>query len=125
MTKASIQYSSLWSDDFTDDLFVRGLRNWLKKGRVTHDTSHAKPYHYAKVPATAAYIGKKFAREFRSKKHIMGIFDEGCMGMFNAIIPDELLHPTGIFKERLRQSALYAKMRTVSDAEARQVLNWL
>ena len=25
----------------------------------------------------------------------MGVFDEGCMGMYNAIIPDELLHPTG------------------------------
>ncbi len=41
----------------------------------------------------------------------MGIFDEGCMGMYNAIIPDELLHPTGVFKERLSQSALYAAMR--------------
>jgi hypothetical protein len=46
----------------------------------------------------------------------MGVFDEGCMGMYNAIIPDELLHPTGVFKERLSQSALYAAM-TVSDAE--------
>jgi hypothetical protein len=54
----------------------------------------------------------------------MGVFDEGCMGMFNAIIPDELLHPTGVFKERLSQSALYAKMRTVSDAEARTVYDW-
>ena len=25
----------------------------------------------------------------------MGIFDEGCMGMFNAIIDDELLNPRG------------------------------
>ena len=41
----------------------------------------------------------------------MGVFDEGCMGMYNAIIPDELLHPTGVFKERLSQSALYAAMR--------------
>ena len=40
----------------------------------------------------------------------MGVFDEGCMGMYNAIIPDELLHPTGVFKERLSQSALYAEM---------------
>ena len=40
----------------------------------------------------------------------MGIFDEGCMGMYNAIIPDELLHATGVFKERLSQSALYAAM---------------
>ena len=55
----------------------------------------------------------------------MGVFDEGCMGMFNAIIPDELLHPTGVFKERLSQSALYAAMRTVTDAEARAVLDWL
>ena len=29
------------------------------------------------------------------------------MGMYNAIIPDELLHKLGIFKERLSQSALY------------------
>ena len=37
----------------------------------------------------------------------MGIFDEGCMGMYNAIIPDELLNPMGVYKERLSQSALY------------------
>ncbi len=36
------------------------------------------------------------------------------MGMYNAIIPDELLHPTGVFKERLSQSALYAAMCQVS-----------
>jgi hypothetical protein len=47
------------------------------------------------------------------------------MGMFNAIIPDELLHPTGLFKERLSQSTLYAEMLRVSDAEAREVLRWL
>ena len=41
----------------------------------------------------------------------MGIFDEGCMGMYNAIIPDELLFPLGVFKERLSQSALYAASR--------------
>ncbi len=55
----------------------------------------------------------------------MGIFDEGCMGMYNAIIDDELLNPAGIFKERLSQSALVAKMRTVSDAEANAVYQWL
>jgi L-fucose isomerase-like protein len=55
----------------------------------------------------------------------MGIFDEGCMGMYNAIIPDELLGPVGVFKERLSQSALFAKMRTVSDQDARAVYDWL
>jgi L-fucose isomerase-like protein len=47
------------------------------------------------------------------------------MGMFNAIIPDELLHPTGVFKERMSQSSLYAKMLTVSDKEARAAYEWL
>ena len=47
------------------------------------------------------------------------------MGMYNAIIPDELLHPTGVYKERLSQSTLYAKMLAVSDEEARRVYEWL
>jgi len=47
------------------------------------------------------------------------------MGMFNAIIPDELLHATGVFKERLSQSALYARMLTVPDHEARGVFEWI
>jgi L-fucose isomerase-like protein len=55
----------------------------------------------------------------------MGVFDEGCMGMYNAIIPDELLHPTGVFKERLSQSALYAAMRSISSDEAQEVRAWL
>jgi len=46
------------------------------------------------------------------------------MGMFNAIIPDHLLHPTGVFKERLSQSSLYARMLTVTDKEARAVFDW-
>ena len=45
--------------------------------------------------------------------------------MYNAIIPDELLSPVGVYKERLSQSALFAKMRTVSDAGARAVYDWL
>jgi L-fucose isomerase-like protein len=55
----------------------------------------------------------------------MGIFDEGCMGMENAIIPDRLLHATGVFKERLSQSALYHETMRVSDREARDVLRWI
>ena len=40
------------------------------------------------------------------------------MGMYNAVIDDELLNGLGIYKERLSQSALYAEMLTVADAEA-------
>lgn len=45
--------------------------------------------------------------------------------MFNAIIPDDLLHATGVFKERLSQSALYYAMTQVPDSEADAVRAWL
>jgi L-fucose isomerase-like protein len=55
----------------------------------------------------------------------MGIFDEGCMGMYNAIIQDELLNPMGVFKERMSQSALYYETTQVSDEEAKAVRKWM
>ncbi len=124
LTKAGVNYSTIWSEDFTDDFFSAGLRTWMKKGRINHDTSHVIPYKKAGVPPAAEKIGIEFAKKFREQKAIMGVFDEGCMGMYNAIIPDSLLHPTGIYKERLSQSTLYAKMLTVKDAEARAVYDW-
>jgi hypothetical protein len=46
------------------------------------------------------------------------------MGMFNAIIPDALLNPCGVFKERLSQSALYHETTQTSEAEARRICQW-
>ena len=63
-------------------------------------------------------LGEALAEQLQRDKAIMGVFDEGCMGMFNAIIPDELLNPTGVYKERLSQSALYYETTQVSDDEA-------
>jgi hypothetical protein len=123
LTKANVTYSSLWSEDFKDDFFLKNLRSWLTTGTVKHDASHVKPLKKLRVPSSAAKMGREFGQRLKREKLIMGVFDEGCMGMFNAIIPDELLHPTGVFKERLSQSSLYAKMRTVSDKEARGVYN--
>jgi hypothetical protein len=125
LTKAGVRYSTLWSEDFTDTFFREGLRQWLNEGAVTHDQSHVKDLGLLKLPVADEQLAKQVALKFRQQKAIMGVFDEGCMGMFNAIIPDELLHPTGIFKERLSQSTLYAAMQKVSDTEARDVLNWL
>lgn len=47
------------------------------------------------------------------------------MGMYNAIVPDELLHPMGFFKERMSQSALYAGMLKVPTELAQSVRSWL
>ena len=125
MTKAGIPYSTLWSEKFNDSFFTSGLRDWLDTGVVTHNQSHVKDLQLLKLPVDDERIGHRAASQLKQQKAIMGVFDEGCMGMFNAIIPDELLNPTGVFKERLSQSTLYAAMQQVSDAEAREVLNWL
>ena len=125
LTKAGVKYSTLWSEKFEDEFFLTGLAAWLKTGAVQHPTPHARPFARAKVPTKATGIAKRIASELRRRKSIMGVFDEGCMGMFNAIIPDELLFQTGVYKERLSQSALYYAATQVSDAEAAAVFAWL
>ena len=125
LTKAGVRYSTLWSQDFTDDFFRTKLRQWLKTGRIAHDTSHVQPLDNIKVPARVAKLGGELAAQLRCEKAILGVFDEGCMGMFNAIIPDHALHACGVFKERLSQSALYHETTLVSDAEANAVRAWL
>ena len=125
LTKAGVRYSTLWSEDFTDVFFRAKLRQWLKTGRITHDTSHVRPLDEMKVPSRALNLGKQLATVLRREKVIMGVFDEGCMGMFNAIIPDQALHACGVFKERLSQSALYAETVRVANTEAAAVRAWL
>ncbi len=125
LTKAGVKYSTIWSDDFTDEFFLKALRQWLETGHVRHKTSHVMKLKDVKIPGPERKLGVALAEELRRDKAIMGVFDEGCMGMFNAIIPDELLHPTGVFKERLSQSSLYFESTQVSDREAREVRKWL
>lgn len=125
LTKAGVKYSTLWCEDFTDAVFKSKLAKWLKTGALRHDTSHAKPLAKTKVPASAEKTGARIAASLKREKAIMGVFDEGCMGMFNAIIPDHALHACGVFKERLSQSALYHEATTVADAEADGVRAWL
>ncbi|MEM7577948.1 MAG: fucose isomerase [Planctomycetota bacterium] len=124
LTKAGVKYSTLWSIDFDDDYFLSRLETWLKTGACKHTTRHVTALSKATLPGAAKKQGEQLAAELSKRKAIMGVFDEGCMGMFNAIIPDHLLNPTGVFKERLSQSALYAEMQTVARKEAQAVYDW-
>jgi hypothetical protein len=125
LTKAGVPYSTIWSKDFTDEYALDGLKRWLDGEFIEHDESHIQPLGVQEISAHAEEVGSKIATQLLEEKAILGIFDEGCMGMYNAIIPEELLHPMGIFKERLSQSALYAAMRLVKDEEAQSIRNWL
>ncbi|MCG6155735.1 fucose isomerase [Rubinisphaera margarita] len=123
LTKAGVDYSTLWSIDFQDEYFLSRLRDWLNTGVCRHDESHVRSFGGAD-DAEANEVGSRLAEELLRDKAIMGVFDEGCMGMFNAIIPDDLLHSCGVFKERLSQSALYYETMQTSDEEAREVRKW-
>ena len=125
LTKMDVKYSTIWSKNFSDSYFKRGLRQWLNEGEISHDQSHVKNIQLLSLPLRDVQIGRLEAKKFRTNKAIMGVFDEGCMGMHNAIIPDELLNLTGVFKERLSQSALYAAMLKIKDEEAVAVYDWL
>jgi hypothetical protein len=124
LTKMGTPYSTIWSVDFTDAWFLDGIREWVQTGRIVHDASHVRPLPPLAASAEVA-LGEALAAELLTEKAIFGVFDEGCMGMYNAIIDDELMNPLGIFKERLSQSALWADMNTVTDDDARAVLGWL
>ena len=89
--------------------------------RCAHDTRHVHALEAFRCRRGGGRSARNWPAELRRDKAIMGVFDEGCMGMYNAIIPDENLMPLGVFKERLSQSALYAAMREVRDDEARAV----
>ncbi|GAA3614998.1 L-fucose/L-arabinose isomerase family protein [Nonomuraea rosea] len=124
LTKAGRPYSVLWSEDFTDAWSRHGLKTWLDSGELHHDIAHVTDYQHTDGGVEVA-LGKAVARQLATEKAIIGVFDEGCMGMYNAIIDDELLNPLGIYKERLSQSALVAEMLRVGDEEARQARTWL
>ena len=124
LTKIGRAYSSIWTVDGTDDWFQNGVREWLATGRLAQDMTHV--HELPPLAATEeAELGRAVAEQLLADKAIIGTFDEGCMGMYNAILDDELLNPLGIYKERLSQSALWAEMQRVGDAEAEAVGDWL
>ncbi|MCU0875299.1 MAG: fucose isomerase, partial [Pirellulaceae bacterium] len=125
LTTAGVKYSTLWSEDFSDAGFQEQLADWLENGRLKHKTSHVVPLKKIKIGSKERKLGEALAAQLCREKAIMGIFDEGCMGMFNAMIPDQMLNATGVYKERLSQSALYYETTQVSDDEARAVRRWM
>ncbi|MBO0898532.1 fucose isomerase [Cellulomonas sp. zg-ZUI22] len=123
MTKMGRDYSTVWTVDGSDAWFQDAIASWLTTWRIEHDASHVRALDLGASPERE--LGEALAAQLLREKAIIGVFDEGCMGMYNAIIDDELLNPTGIYKERLSQSALWALMQTVPDEVADGVHQWL
>ena len=52
LTKAGVHYSTLWSEDFTDEFFLRGLRQWLagRAGGARHSATCSRSAQF-RLPA--------------------------------------------------------------------------
>jgi len=125
MVKANVPYSTIWSETFDDDFFRQGIHEWITSGKIAHEVLYPRAIREYSLPAKEMELGKALAKDLLFDKPIIGVFDEGCMGMYNAIIDDEYLHKIGIYKERLSQSGLLAEMKLVGDDEAISIRKWL
>ena len=99
MVKANIKHSTLWSKDFTDEWARTKLAEWLNTGEIVHDTSHVRDLP-ALPDSEEKRLGEALAAQLKEDKAIIAVFDEYCMGMYNALIDDELMNPAGIYKEQ-------------------------
>lgn len=129
LTKVGRRYSTTWTGDGSDAYFIGSLRQWLSSGNVPADESKVRDYDALTLVAakkgSAEATGIAAANSFAASPAILGVLDEGCMGMQNAIIEDSLLNKLHIYKERLSQSALLAEMALVTDKDAKEVYDWL
>ncbi len=125
LAKAGVPYSTLWSENFEDSYFLQRLDVWLDTGSVTHDLSHVIPVVDPALSDEDHALVQDIVTKIQRDQVILGVFDEGCMGMYNAIIPDELLMDIGVYKERLSQSALFHATQQVPDDQAEAIFNWL
>src|SRR5579859_4572442 len=75
LTKMGVPYSTIWSEDFTDDFFLKGIRQWIVEGKISHDASHVRDLNLGKLPLAEAQLGRALALQLKQDKAIFGVFD--------------------------------------------------
>ena len=66
LTKAGVNYSFLWSKDFSDDFFNIRLKEWLETGNLTHDYSHVRRFEIDSVDSSDQVLAKEFADKIKN-----------------------------------------------------------
>jgi hypothetical protein len=126
LTSLGRPYSRLWSENFDDAFFEKGLQAWLETGRIEHDVSHlsevttAHPLMRSEAGKAGAAVGQWSLRN----KEIIGLFDTFCMGMMNGVFPQKALCDIGMPMEGLSQSDLLVEMAQVPPSLREECLAW-
>jgi hypothetical protein len=126
MWKYGVPHAKIWDRNLCSAKAKQRLREWLETGQIRYypgpmariDEIQTRDDH-------AIRTGEALGAELQRNGRIIGIFDEGCMGMENGVFSDYALRASGIAKQRLTQSMLYAETLRVTDAEAQEVYRWL
>ncbi|KAA8998471.1 signal transduction protein [Affinibrenneria salicis] len=126
LTSLGRAYSRLWSEEFNDEFFLRGLANWLRDGAIAHNTRylHAISATHPVVASAAGQIGRQVGESILRRKAIVGLFDTFCMGMINGVFPQQSMINIGLPIESLSQSALLVEMAKVPPALRETCLQW-
>ena len=126
LTSLGKTYSRLWSSDFDDEFFFKGLESWLKTGAIKHDTSYLHPVDasHPVMKSAAGAVGRQVGEFVLRNKEIMGLFDSFCMGMINGVFPQKALVDIGMPMESLSQSALLVEMAKVPQSLREECLKW-
>lgn len=114
-TSFGIKTASTWLKSYAGQSGKIAINKWLS-GTLTPDVSHLRHYDDRWRPSLRLH-GERLASKLLRDGASFGVFDEGCMGMWGAIVPDHLLTPLGIFKERMSQSTWYASTLDVFENE--------
>lgn len=126
LTSLGKAYSRLWSENFDDELFVDGLKTWLRYGSLQHSLSYLHPVSatHPVMATEAGQLGRNVGEYVLRHKEIIGLFDTFCMGMINGVFPQQAMVNIGMPIESLSQSALLVEMAKVPDSLREACLQW-
>ena len=126
LTKAGVPFSTLWSDDFTDDFF-------LQRPAALAQRRAGGPRHQPRPPPEGSEPARRrrprsapnSPRNCAATRPSWASSTKAAWACTTPSSPTSCCTTTGVFKERLSQSALYAEMLRVPDDEAQEVRSWL
>ena len=68
LTKMGVRYSTMWSEDFKDEFFLRGIRGWIRTGSIDQDSSHVRSLTVEHLPMAEMELGVALAKDLKQDK---------------------------------------------------------
>src|SRR2546423_7266989 len=68
LTKAGVEYSTLWAESFASDDFRKKLGQWLNGKKVKHDLSHVTPFQKVTIPGKERKLGEMLAAQLQNER---------------------------------------------------------